>query len=80
MEEIIVISKENLKHTLRSVILDIEEERKSDSVPRVFSINQVAKLLGRSHQTIKKLVLSGILRSTIDGRIPEDAINEYLQR
>ncbi len=80
MEEIIVITREELKHDLRNVIINIEKERKSISLPRVLSINQVAKLLGRSHHTISKLVLKGIIKTTADGQITESALNEYLHR
>jgi len=46
-----------------------------------YSIARVAKMLGRSHTTIKKHVLSGKLRTTSDGqRILHISLQEYLKQ
>lgn len=55
-------------------LLQIEAKQKET----LFTINEVAKRLGRAHSTIKKLISQGILRTTADGRISEKAINDYL--
>lgn len=47
---------------------------------KVFYINQVAKMLGKSHTTIKKACISGLIRTTPDGQISESAIEEYLNK
>ena len=45
-----------------------------------YSIAKVAKMLGRSHTTIKNLVKAGKLRTTADGRrITQIGLQEYLQ-
>ena len=46
---------------------------------KLYSVNQIARMLGKAHRTITKLVKSGIIKSTKDGLITEQAINEYLQ-
>ena len=45
-----------------------------------FSINQVAKRLGRSHSTIKRLIETGLLKTTTDQRrVSAFSLNEYLR-
>jgi hypothetical protein len=45
---------------------------------KLYSINGIAKLTGKSHRTIKKLVGQGVIKSTKNGLITEEAINDYL--
>ena len=77
---VIVIQKNEIKEILKSAIYEIENERESLLPDKLFTINQVAKRLGRAHETIKKLVKAGIIKSTKDGLITESAINEYLNK
>jgi len=47
---------------------------------KLYSINSIAKRLGVSHTTIKKLAFQGVIRTTKDGKfISEESINEYLK-
>lgn len=46
-------------------------------IERTFSINQVAKMLKRSHKKISDLVVAGILKVTPDRRVYESSIREY---
>ncbi len=78
MNEIIVISKESLKNTLRTVLSEFDNEKKSKDSPKLYTINMIAKKLGKAHATVKKLVDAGYLKTTKDGLITETAINEYL--
>jgi IS30 family transposase len=55
-----------------------QEERRRIS-EKCYTINAVAKRLGRNHSTIKKMVRSGLIKSTKNGLITEVAINDYLQ-
>ncbi len=79
MEKLIVISKSEFKKELFSVLEEFDREKESKIPPKLFTINQVAKMFGKAHGTIKRMVEAGVLRSTLDGLIPEDALNEYLQ-
>lgn len=45
-----------------------------------YSINQVAKLLGRGHATIKELIKDGLLIATPDSRILHLELENYLTR
>ncbi|MCX6268232.1 MAG: hypothetical protein NTW16_12880 [Bacteroidetes bacterium] len=54
------------------------EAKKDNQDPRLFSINAVAKIIGRSHKTVTTLVKSGTIKSTPDGLITETALNRYL--
>lgn len=78
MSDIILTTKQELANTIKSVLLEYDNEKASKQPEKIFTINQVSKSLGKAHATIKKLVEKGIIRSTKDGLIPESAINDYL--
>lgn len=80
MNNIVITTQEELKNALRAVIIDLEREKKAQLPEKVFTINKVAKQLGRAHQTIKSAVKNGTIRTTKDGLIPESAIEEYLNK
>jgi len=56
-----------------------EKEEKQRHGEKCYTINAIAKRLGKNHSTIKKMVKSGLIKSTKSGLITEQAINEYLQ-
>ncbi|BDX37682.1 hypothetical protein CYCD_10370 [Tenuifilaceae bacterium CYCD] len=62
---------------MENIRADKEKERKEQET--LFTINQVARRLGRAHNTIKKLVAEGVLKTTSDGLISEKSINDYLR-
>lgn len=66
---------------LEKVIANIMDKRLppqvANQVEKTYSINQVARLLGRSHQKISDLVTSGVFKTTPDRRIYESSIREY---
>jgi len=78
MNEIIVISKESLKNTIRTLLLEFEENKKAKDSPKLYTINMIAKKLGKAHATVKKLVEAGYLKTTKDGLVTDIAVNEYL--
>lgn len=81
MANLIVIEKTELKEFLENTIEGIFEarDRKSGLTrDETYTVNQVAKRLKMSHYTVKKLVMSGIIKSTKSGRITEQAVNDYL--
>lgn len=75
-----VTSAEELERALETIMLKIEAKKKKGVGEKLFSINKTAKLLGKSHTTIKKLTINGIIRTTATGLIPESAIEDYLNR
>lgn len=75
MERIIVTTPTELENIIEKVF-----DRKivsEEKVEKTYSINQVAKLLGRSHRKISDLVALGVLKTTLDNRIYESSIREY---
>jgi len=78
MSNIILTTKEELIETLKNVLIEFDKEKSAKIPGKVYTINQVAKMLGRSHATIKKLVLNGTIKTTKSGVITERALNEYL--
>ena len=84
MDALIILNEEQIDvkiyNAVRRSILEIEREKNSISGDRLYSINQVAKRLGKSHATISKLVKLNIIHTTKNGYISESAIEEYLQK
>ena len=78
MSEIILTTKQELSKTIKAVLIEYDKEKASRIPGKIYTINQVAKMLGKAHATIKKLVERGTIKSTKDGLITESAINEYL--
>lgn len=78
--KVIVTSKEELNEILENIILRIDEKKKRGKGEKLYYINQVARMLGKAHETVKKMVKNGTIRSTKDGLIPESAIEEYLNK
>lgn len=75
MREIILTTPTELE-TIIEKVLD-RKIAKDEKVEKTYSINQVAKLLGRSHKKISDLVALGVLKTTPDNRIYESSIREY---
>lgn len=75
MNRIIITTPTELESIIEKVIDKkiIPEEK----IEKTYSINQVAKLLGRSHKKISDLVALGVLKTTPDNRIYESSIREY---
>ncbi len=68
---------------MRAAISDefkkMQQEARQQQGEQLFYVAQVAKRLRKSHKTIKNLVLSGVIRSTKNGMIPESALEEFLK-
>ena len=77
MDKIVLTTTKELEQLLMDALhrFGLKPEAKHNPT---FSINQVAKKLGMAHSTIKKLVLNGIIKSTTNGRISREAIEDYL--
>jgi len=78
MSEIILTTKQELKEVIKSVLVEYDKEKASMLPDKLYTINQVSKMLGKAHATIKKLVKNEFIKSTKSGLITEAAINEYL--
>jgi hydroxylamine reductase (hybrid-cluster protein) len=83
MENHIFISytKNDFKEIIQQAIAEYEKKKNPDSTSsKNFSISKVAQMLGRSTQTIQKLVKIGELKTTSDGRrITHQALQDYLK-
>lgn len=80
METVIVTTESSLERIIERV-MDKRMPKPADaSVERTFSINQVAKMLRRSHKKISDLVGAGILKCTADRRVYESSVREYNQK
>lgn len=75
----ILTSKEDLTEVIESIMQKIESRKQKGVGEKLYYINQVAKMLGKSHATIKKACLAGLIRTTVDGQIPHSAIEDYIK-
>jgi len=85
MAQMVLTDTDSLKTALKAAIIEISEEtaaekKKAAQIDKLYTINEVRKRLGKAHATIKKLVAKGLIKTTIDGLISEQSINEYLQK
>jgi hypothetical protein len=74
----IFLEETELAPLIHKALLDYGVPRQSTISTKLYSVNGIAKLTGKSHRTIKKLVGQGVIKSTKNGLITEDAINDYL--
>ena len=65
------------KAAAKAVIAEIEENSEN---AKIYYVNQVAKMLGMSHRTVKKKCRGGYIKTTKDGMITRKALNEYLNQ
>ena len=79
-ENIIITTYEEIKKAFVEWSTEIDAYKASTlSGGKTLSINQVAKLLGRAHFTIKKLIREGVLETTADKRrVLVVSVNAYL--
>lgn len=80
MANLIITETSELKNLIKSAIREVEQEkidlRKKE---KLYTINQVAKRLGKAHPTITKLIKAGYIETTASGLITEAAIEKYLK-
>ena len=83
MTNVVVLSEDQFLMKLRKEIkislLEYDREKSLNEPERLFTINQISKRLKKSHSTIKKFCLSGVIQTTRSGLITEQAINDYLR-
>lgn len=80
MEKIIVTTESSLEEIIERVFDKKMPKSTESEIEKTFSINQVAKMLRRSHKKISDLVTAGILKCTPDRRIYESSVREYNQK
>ena len=78
METIIITTEADIEKIIERVIERKFPKPSISEVEMTYSINQVAKMLKRSHKKISDLVVAGILKTTIDKRIYESSIKDYI--
>jgi DNA-binding MurR/RpiR family transcriptional regulator len=82
MERTIVtfLSTEELEALIIKCLKQYDEMKLNTvSAVETLSINQVAKLLKRSHATVKRMAVEGTLKSTSDfRRISASSLHEYI--
>lgn len=76
METIIVTTESAIERIIERIIECKFPEPATAGIEKTYSINQVAKMLKRSHKKISDLVTAGILKVTPDRRIYESSIKE----
>lgn len=83
MAEMIFLPADQAEEVLKKAVITgleaFEAKRKRLEDVRLLTINEVARRLHKSHSTIKKLCLSGTIKTTKSGLIEESSIEEYLR-
>jgi hypothetical protein len=65
-----------IKNAVTECLRDFADEKAKSE--KSHTVNHVAQRLHLAHATVKKLVETGVMRSTPDGRITELQLQEYL--
>ena len=73
--KLLITTNTELSEILRQII---REEDTAKQNTKTFSIHQAAKLLGRSHVTIKRYIDRDLIKATSDNRILESEIHKLL--
>jgi len=79
MTQLVLVQGADLKKMIKEVFKEVETEKKQSQPGKIYTINQVAKKIGKSHYTVKKLVQGGLIATTKNGLITESALNDYLR-
>ena len=83
MQQITFISASDalpiIRQAVREELEKMESQRKRAGGEKIYTINAVAKKLGRNFATIKKYCKAGLIRTVPGGGIPESAIIEFLE-
>lgn len=84
-DKFIIISEKEIESVLTRIITQIFDkkiieisQRPEDYIERTYSINQVAKMLKRSHKKISTLVQNGVFKVSLDNKIYESSLMEYI--
>lgn len=76
--DIVIVTTESALEEILERVLDKKMPRQPESnIEKTYSINQVARMLGRSHKKISDLVAAGVLKVTSDNRVFESSLREY---
>jgi excisionase family DNA binding protein len=67
-----------IKKAVKISLAEHDRERVNKDHIRLYTINQIAKKLNKSHSTISRLVKDGVIKSTKDGLVTEQELNNYL--
>ena len=82
MAEIIITTNDQLYEVQKRATMDglaeFEAQRKARENMRLYTKNQVAKITGKAHATISKMLRDGVIKGTVDGLIPEVELQRYL--
>ncbi|MDO9511362.1 MAG: helix-turn-helix domain-containing protein [Bacteroidales bacterium] len=76
MDNIVFTTQTELEALLRKVL---REETEQHNATQTYSISETSRMLKVTYNTIKKYCERGILKTTINKRIPESEIRRYLQ-
>ena len=70
-----------LSEQLNRLLPGAIEKAKTANPEQLFTISQVARKMGKSYDTIKRMVTQNRLKTTADGKyISQAEINNYLKR
>jgi len=82
MENLVILTEDRIKALIKEVFRELKAEERNRKKKKLksYSINQARKILGRAHKTVSHLVATGVIESTADGRITEEALEKYLNK
>lgn len=83
MEKIVIIPEQELDSKISTCLMNVlkqfHSENNHDEGDKLYTINQVAKLTGKSHAGIRSLVERGTIKTNKANLIPESELREFLK-
>jgi len=80
---VIIVTEKDFSERIEMAVFNslkkFEKEKALKDNEKLYSINAIAKRLGKAHATIKRYCAQGLIQTTKSGLIPESAIEKYLQ-
>jgi hypothetical protein len=72
-------TKDFLKEIMKEALAEFHNETTSlFKQKKLYSVNEVAKILYCSHATVKKKIYTGAIQATLDNKITEEELKRYL--
>lgn len=80
MSDLIVVERQDLTKLMRKVVREELKQYlpKPDPNGKTYSRAEVCKILKRGSRKVNELIDLGIIKITKDGKITEEALNDYL--
>jgi len=77
--EFVTLEKSDLERTMKQAVKEgVKLYKEEENRKKLYTINEVRLLLGKSHKKVSQMVKEGILKATANNLIPQQELDRYL--